>query len=1367
MMKRWFSLSLAVSMSVGSAIPTIASAGPPAERAEVIRTTFQTNAGYDPAHDIQTDAVMVFPMTLDSSEQLVRSWLDKGYQVDTMLSISHDWHGDYAQGRYDGRSHQDEVQLDRSGNPYMHPTPGTGYVVPTREWNEYVFEFARRTIDAGARRVVFEEPEFWNGAGYSDAFKREWADYYGSPWEDPQSSLAAGFKSEQLKSYLYKRSIDEISTKIKQRYPKVEVLVASHSTVNYNNYGIVALNAELYDLPNVDGFIGQTWSDTAKYPITYAGQSQERLFESAYLEYSSLSSLKTDRDGKDLYALADPAADNAAFDWQELEYAYKTTVSAQLLQPGFQQFQVLPWSVRAFAPAPLQYKSIQMNVFEALKSMYGMPTDVLAGSQGISMLVSDTLTWQNSSGPRAGMESVVGPSVPLVERGIPLRMLPVERISKEALKDTRLLILSYDNWKPVKEETNRVISDWVKSGGVLLYLGGYNPYQEADGWWKTNGFASPQEDLWQRLELGVQAGSETLLGVAGGSAALTPAPDGASIAGSESLTVPGRYRLTAYTPEGVVPLYTYNDRTVAFEQNIGAGSVVVFGVEPSYFASSARSAELIRQLSRYALGKGGHVYMESNTMIARRGPYISIQALSQPAIVHGNYLDLYDSRLSVVSKAELLPYSSALLLDISKMIKTKPSLLFVNGEVIEKQEAMELTSYVVEGPADARAIARLGSDQRYPVGVTAESAEGQTVNVQWEWDNSSRTLLVGHMHDPTGVRVAIHWSKPPIEDSARMELQELSIPFNNKGLDLPYIYSVTGPNGTLEHMRFVDATGEMVLKLNVNDRPDAELFLELANNFVVSASPDATQWTEILNSFDMFDADIHDVTNRGKFAVDPVPYASSEGDLYLKLEDGSKQDGWGAAIYGITFRYEAPLPPLHIQSNPSAPLRVKAGESKTVSLSVANRTGAAQTVHTQAAPIDTVQSLVSFVPATSGESEYLTEDHGSGVNPGLFRYADVSNYFVYRLPVALGAMQPTLTLQIENQFEVSLSSDGVNWTVVDAEPNLVTDGSNRKSRSYPVDGFLNENREFFVKIGDSHKETGHGALLTKVDVSGTMFIANPVTVSPPSFLLEPNETKVITVTIGANPDTPSGMFDQPLRFTVGSGTQTYEIPVEFAWQEPVYTATAAPDSIVADGRIDPGEWDGASEIEVSTTSVAVSRYGKIWGSQTSAADLRSRYRVQWDRQYLYLLEQREDDVLNFTENANRMYLSDATMLFLDINHDKTGSQYLSGDYAVMLSPSGTDGAPHAYIRQGNDAGVLEYPITDTIVGSSIDGGAYTMEVAIPWSSLQTTPFAPAGGTIVGMTILSTDNDGPDDWGQIMWIGDGDDQAKWADMQLAD
>jgi len=222
----------------------------------------------------------------------------------------------------------------------------------------------------------------------------------------------------------------------------------------------------------------------------------------------------------------------------------------------------------------------------------------------------------------------------------------------------------------------------------------------------------------------------------------------------------------------------------------------------------------------------------------------------------------------------------------------------------------------------------------------------------------------------------------------------------------------------------------------------------------------------------------------------------------------------------------------------------------------------------------------------------------------------------------------------------------------------------------------------------------------------------------------------------------------------------YKQAEPWAEETKTYSAAKADTPVQADGTIRPGEWEGADVIEVGAQSEDVLSYGAVWGEP---GNLRASYRLKWDEEHLYVLEERQDDRFQFTQSGNQMYLSDATMLFLSLDGTKTGSAYRDGDYALMYTASGPDGQPHLYVREGNDGGAREYPLTEGTIASTVEEGRYIAELAIPWSALQTVPFAPAEGGKIGFSVLATH--GPDGWGQIMWVGNGDDQARWADLRF--
>ncbi|WP_179215461.1 S-layer homology domain-containing protein [Paenibacillus sp. MY03] len=215
-----------------------------------------------------------------------------------------------------------------------------------------------------------------------------------------------------------------------------------------------------------------------------------------------------------------------------------------------------------------------------------------------------------------------------------------------------------------------------------------------------------------------------------------------------------------------------------------------------------------------------------------------------------------------------------------------------------------------------------------------------------------------------------------------------------------------------------------------------------------------------------------------------------------------------------------------------------------------------------------------------------------------------------------------------------------------------------------------------------------------------------------------------------------------------------------------YNSVKTSQPVTIDGVADPAEWADAEEITVSKESPDVKAYGTVVRDPRSV----SKYRMRWDNDNLYLLEERTDDSLHFPEIGNRMYESDATLLFFDLKRDKNGSAFRNGDYGIFMTASGPEPnpTPHMFIREGHNDGAVEKPFTDGQIASQLRSDGYTMEAAIPWSSLQVTPFAPGENLRVGMTLAATDNHGSfadEKWGQIMWVGEGDGQEYWGDMKF--
>ncbi|MDI4648011.1 S-layer homology domain-containing protein [Cohnella hashimotonis] len=1362
-------LSFLVALTMAGSVPAYAATDPVTDP-PVVRTTFQTAAAGDneSAH-VLADSVMVYVGEPASIQSKVSAWANRGYQVDVMMALNRDMNY-YKRGLYDGVEHEDEIQKDKSGNLITHSTSvDVPYMVPTENWNNFIYSMAKTSIDAGARRIVFEEPDVFIKSGYSDAFKREWLAYYRENWVDPSSSKEAEFKSQKLKVYLCYRALKEVSERIKAYDPDVKVLVASHTAISYLMYGITTSNYDYYNIPTIDGYIAQVWSDTALVPVPTNGTSERRVFESAYIDYSSFAHLKLDDDGKQLYALADPKADTPGYSWTEYEQFYKTTIAAQLMQPQFKQFEVVPWSERGFAQAPGTYKTIQTNVYRALQDMYDKSATIEAGTQGIGILYSDTISQMSTVG---AVPSFYGPMVPLVAKGIPLQVIPAETLTRpHALADTKVLFVSYDDWKAIEgnagagngtgAKVNDALRDWVKAGGVLVYTGGSGSTDQLNEWWTEKNLSSPKQDLWNKLALNVtgerasDGANDVALQASGGIGAF---------GGRSSINVPKRFTVTsAELGPGATSLYAANGRSVAYEQAVEQGKVIVVGVSPDYFASSPVASQLIRDIAKYAVEQAGGTYAEANLLKSVRGPYTTIQVMDRPEQLQlqGAYIDLFDDRLQVVTgMTEMQPRTNAMLYDINDRDAVKPEVLFASGDLTDVVESATETGYKLAGTPNSRASARLGAPAGlYPETVTATDAANEPVTVSTEWENSSRTLLIRHDHQKQGVTIRVRWSSTPVPDSSPVDFAEKRVETNQNDRDAAYKVRYTG--GQHPDFRYTDHDQELVYKFDVRQYPQASLMLEIANNYVISVSGDDAAWTEL------FRADLDDNgepvvggANKGVRRIGNLAqYANADGEVYVKMTNADPSRGYGPVMYSFTLSYEERIAPFIVRANDT--LNIQPGETKALELAVTNRDTAAHQVAMSILP--TVKDTLSFVPESAAEGDYLVENAGSAISGGA-RYADGTNYFVYKIPVPQDLGNPVLKLALSNRFEVSLSSDGTNWNVVDYEPDSAVEGStNNRERSYPVGGYQGDVGSVYVKIGD-HYGRGWGGMLHRLTLSGDSEPELAIAFPDNNLEIQPHQTRTIRVQVTPNTDIASSSPQQPIRLSAGEIGVDYMLPININFVKPVYAGNWASSPITVDGVVNESEWSDAKDIVINQRDPDLLRYGALWGN---TGTINAKYRLKWDDKNLYVLEQREDSEFLFTETGANMFSSTASMLFLDIDRNKSGAAYRSGDYAVLFTAGGPDSQPHVFMRQGEDGGVQQYPLTDAAIQSTIDPEAhkYVLEMAIPWDALQTTPFVPDNDRLVGMSMLATRKLSGDVWGQLMWMGNGDDQANWADMKL--
>ena len=708
-----------------------------AVQSDNVKTTFQTGREWRPTIDNRADAVMVYGVggnpsdrrsaNGNSLEDRVKGWKDRGYTVHFMTGIAWGEYQDYFTGKWDGKWHLDEGQVTQRGDTLWHGHL-VPYIVPSMNFLDYMKEkHVKRVIDAGVDAIFMEEPEFWARSGYSDAFKREWKEYYGTDWQPQHESPEATYLANKLKYHLYLRALDEVFTYAKE-YGKslgrdIKCYVPTHSLVNYSQWQIVSPEASLASLPCVDGYIAQVWTGTSREPNFYGGKYKERVFETAFLEYGSMESM-TAPTGRKMFFLTDPIEDRAK-DWDDYKRNYQATFTAQLLYPGVANYEVMPWPERVYeglyrvgkgsderTRIPRFY-STQMQVM--INSLNNMPEveNVLNGSHGIGVLMGNSLMFQRFP-EHAGyddpqLSNFYGMALPLVKRGVPMQTVHIENLGvPTSLENVKVLVMTYSNMKPLDPQAHEYLADWVNKGGTLMFVGSdKDPFQTVSEWWSTgdNHYSAPSQHLFSLMGMDQNAGE-------------------------------GKYQ-------------------------VGKGSVCVMRNDPKDHILNENGEEAyIKTLSALydaATGKGAPEV--KNNFVLERGPYTIASVMDEsvsdaPLTLSGAYIDLFDPTLPVRNEVTLPPGTQTLLVDLANVANPKEAQVLASSfRASDEQREKKSYSFIAKSPIGTDGIARVLLPKQ-PKTVTVDC---QTVYDAGAWDKNTNTYLITFDNTPDGHAVTFNW----------------------------------------------------------------------------------------------------------------------------------------------------------------------------------------------------------------------------------------------------------------------------------------------------------------------------------------------------------------------------------------------------------------------------------------------------------------------------------------------------------------------------------------------------------------------------------------------------------------------------------
>lgn len=700
------------------------------------KTLFQSAAPWRADYDIRSDVAIVYGAG-SGFEERVAGWLNKGYKVHFMTGISWGRYQDYFSGVFDGKTHYEDSQVDRHGNILWH---GGGteipYVVPSPSYITYIKTLVKRAIDAGVSAIHLEEPELWARAGYSEGFKKEWERYYGTPWVAQHTSPDATYQSSKLKSHLYLNALKEVLAYAKE-YSRdlgneVPCYVATHSLLSYSAIEMISPEADLAQLPDMDGYIGQVWTGTARYPVWYNDKLDERVFENAFLEYGSVAAMTAPL-GKKVFFLSDPVEDWPRT-WDDYKRNYQATFVAKLLYPRVADYQVLPWPERIFLgkyklegnpdPQPIS-TAYATQVQVMINSLNAVPVsdNRVSGSKGIAVLMSNTLMYQrypvHDGYEDPQLSNYYGMTLPLLKRGIPVNNVLMENLNlPAALDDIRVLVMSYSSMKPRDAAYHDYLASWVKAGGALIYVASdTDPFQEVSEWWNTGDFSysKPSTHLFEKLGL----------------------------------------------PEDITP-----DKEYA----VGKGRVFVLRQDPKELVMKEDGDLRLAQVVRQAYEVSGESLEFKNHFQLARGPFDIVAVMDEsisatPLELNGPFIDLFDASLPVIQKKMVKPGEQAFLYNLSRTKRTsEPKVLVSSARVNESRMVGGEFRITTIGPTKARGVMRIAVERKpsHIRVISKESGNDVVLPFESEWHESSQTYFLSYENSPNGNAIILDFAESNI-----------------------------------------------------------------------------------------------------------------------------------------------------------------------------------------------------------------------------------------------------------------------------------------------------------------------------------------------------------------------------------------------------------------------------------------------------------------------------------------------------------------------------------------------------------------------------------------------------------------------------
>jgi len=368
-----------------------------------------------------------------------------------------------------------EQQCLDSGDPHQPFAPANFFVVPTEHRIEWHWLLSSRAIDLGARQVMYEEPEFWHGTGYSEVMKRKYWEMYGEEvaWKDRTCTFLQRWRMERLKEKVLGDAYSELFRRVKEKDTGVTTIIPMHDIASYQLAKITSCFVQAMKNPDADVIQSQTWD----WALEWAGDEKIAAYvDLAYWVFSSKF-----RKDLELWLLTDPVDDPLNVEVQNLR-DYRAAVDAGILL-GFYTHHI-PWPASRIGAIRssgwTRYEQEVTQNFRIHRSGLKFGDSRLAPQScpKLGFLYSQArnyVTYASKETPgRDPLRDVTRYfAEDLLRRGQEFQVLETELIDQPGTLDGLAVIVAdgeAGGFIPTRSCADALV-EWIRSGGIVLWLG--------------------------------------------------------------------------------------------------------------------------------------------------------------------------------------------------------------------------------------------------------------------------------------------------------------------------------------------------------------------------------------------------------------------------------------------------------------------------------------------------------------------------------------------------------------------------------------------------------------------------------------------------------------------------------------------------------------------------------------------------------------------------------------------------------------------------------------------------------------------------------------------------------------------------------